>query len=224
MTCVAVWPPMAAFHHRSDVVYIDSVARDLGAVGRDGQAGLTEFAHHGEFSEAGRTIQHAPDLESFALQHIEVGTENLDRQRALQPGEGFVHGVFGGLRVIEDHAGKRRQLLLQIFNEIRLGVNGTLAPGLVGVRPQSDVELAIKKSGGIGAVVRPSEFRTDQGHLRIGLQDVADLGSELAGLLKGNGVGHGGAHPKLLRRGAAGTRRQSAESAAAMRRKSGSRQ
>ncbi len=52
-------------HNGSDVVDIDAIARDFGAVGVDDQAGLAEFAHDGEFGEAGSLVESVANLDGL---------------------------------------------------------------------------------------------------------------------------------------------------------------
>ena len=103
---MAAWPPTAACTTRFHVRHIDAVARDFVAIHVDQQAGLAELAHHGQLRESRNLRESSFDLERFVLQHVQVRAVDFHGQRALQSGERFVHGVFGGLRVIENHAGK----------------------------------------------------------------------------------------------------------------------
>ena len=103
-------PADGRLHHGFDVGHVDAVARNFVAVGVNQQARLAEFAHDGEFAETGDLREPPLDLEGFVLQDIQIGTVNFHGQRALQTGERFVHGVLGGLRVIENHAGKGVEL------------------------------------------------------------------------------------------------------------------
>ena len=70
--------------HALDVGDVDAVARDFFAVHVDLHAGLPQFAHDGEFGEAGHLLQHALDFDRFVFEHLQIGSENLHRQRALQ--------------------------------------------------------------------------------------------------------------------------------------------
>ena len=45
-------PAHGRLHHAFHVRHVDAVARDLVAVHVDQQAGLAEFAHHGQFGES----------------------------------------------------------------------------------------------------------------------------------------------------------------------------
>ena len=77
MTWVAAWPPTAACDHGLDVGDVDAVARDLRAVGVDDQAGLAEFAHDGEFGEAGGLVQNVLDFDGLFLENIEIGADRF---------------------------------------------------------------------------------------------------------------------------------------------------
>src|ERR1019366_7838482 len=55
---------------------------------------------------ANRGLHNVLDLYSFRFQNIQIIAEDFYRQRALQAGQRLVHGVLGGLRVVEDHAGE----------------------------------------------------------------------------------------------------------------------
>ena len=70
------------------------------------------------------------------------------------------------------------------------------APGLVLVGLQANIEFAVEKAGGIGAVVGTSQLGADHGDLRIRHQNVANLRSDLARLFERNRVRHGGPHPE----------------------------
>ena len=131
----------------------------------------------------------------LVLQRRQVGTEYFDGQRALQPGFGFIHGVLGGLGVIENDAGKHLQFLLHRLDQLRLGVNRP-APRLVVVRFQPHVELVVEKPGRVRGIVGTPQLVGHRGHLRKAQQDVADLGRKLGRFLERDGVGRGGAHPQ----------------------------
>ncbi len=142
-------------NHSFDVGNVDAVARNLVAIDVDQKAGLAKFAHYGEFGEAGYLAESVLDLDGFVLKYVQVVTIDFDRQRALEAGERFVHRVFGGLRVVEDNSGKGREFLVDGFDQLFL-VADVAGPGLVLVRLESNVELAVKKARGIGAIVGPS--------------------------------------------------------------------
>ena len=78
-----------ASHSRRDhgfhVGYVNSVARNLVAIHIEQQAGLAQFAHHGQFLEARNSGQHVLHLHRFVLQHGQVGAINFDGERTLQP-------------------------------------------------------------------------------------------------------------------------------------------
>ena len=58
----------------------------------------------------------------FASSTCEVRTEHLHRQRALEPGLRLVDGVLGRLGVVEDDAGKGRELLVDGVDQLGLAV------------------------------------------------------------------------------------------------------
>jgi hypothetical protein len=57
-------------------------------------------------------------------------------------------------------------------------------PGFVVVGLQSHIKLTIEKSGGIGAIVRATKLRADDGDHRILDQDVTNLRGESGGVLE----------------------------------------
>ena len=67
-----------------DVGDVEAVAGDLGAVDLDRQAGLAELLHQRDVADAAHVLQHALDRLALRLERIEVGAEDLHRQRALQ--------------------------------------------------------------------------------------------------------------------------------------------
>ena len=103
-----------------DVGDVQAVTGDLGAVNVHGQARLAEFPDQRDLFDPAHTFQHALDCLAFGFQRLEVRPEDLDRQRAFQAGFGFIHGVFGGLRVVENDAGKRLELLVNGLDQLRL--------------------------------------------------------------------------------------------------------
>lgn len=95
--------------HRFHVRHIDAVAGDLVAIHVDEQARLAQLAHHRQLGKARNVPQRVLDAQRQILQRLEVRAEDFHRQRALQAGEGLIHGVFGGLCVIENDARKGRE-------------------------------------------------------------------------------------------------------------------
>ena len=175
--------------------HIQSVARQFRPVRSDNQAGLPQLPHHRDLGNAGNFRQDFPGLLRLVLQRRQVGTEYFDGQRALQPGFGFIHGVLGGLGVIENDAGKHLQFLLHRLDQLRLGVN-LPAPRLVVVWFQPHVELVVEEPGRVRGVVGTPQLVGHRGHLRKAQQDVADLGRELGRFLERDGVRRRGAHPQ----------------------------
>ena len=116
-------------------------------------------------------------------------------KRALEAGERFVHGVFGGLRVVEDDAGKCFELLLDVRGQFGLVVNRSGLPGGVVVRLQTYIELVIEETGGsVPSSGRPSSEPTSvtMGYFSRMLRTCGENGSPL----KRNRIGHGGANPQ----------------------------
>ena len=107
-------------------------------------------------------VQHPLDRPPLRLQHLEVGTEDLHRQRALEPGLGLVDRVLGGLGVVEGDAGKGGELLVDGLDQLGLAVIAAV-PLAVGL--EADVELGVEEAGRIGAVVRPPVLGGDDGDL-----------------------------------------------------------
>ena len=186
----------AGLDHALDVGHVDAVARDFFAVHIDLHAGLAQLAHHRQLGEAGNLRKNALDLDRLVFQDLQILPVDFHRERALEARERLVHGVLGRLREVENHAGISGEFLLEVFGQLRLVPDRSLLPHLVLVRLQPDVELAIEKSGGIGAIVGAPQFRSDFRHLRIRHQDVANLRRELRRFLEGNRVRHRGAHPQ----------------------------
>ena len=148
-----------------DVGDVQAVARDPRAVDLDGQARLPEFLHQGDVPDAAHPLEDLLDGLALLLQRLQVGAEHLDGERAFQAGLRLVHRVFGRLGVVEDDAGKGRELLVD-----RVDQSGLVAIGAVPLRVgfQADVEFDVEEAGGIGAVVGAAEFRGDRGDLRKG--------------------------------------------------------
>ena len=72
--------------------------------------------------DAAHLLEDLLDRLALVLQRVQVGPEDLDRQRALQPGLRLVDRVLRRLGVVEDDAGKRLQLLVDGRDQLRLGV------------------------------------------------------------------------------------------------------
>ena len=105
-TWVATSPPMAVCDQPVDVGDIQAVARDLGAIDRDGEARLAELLHQRDVADAAHLLQHLLDRLALLLERLQVGAEHLDGQRALQAGLRLVHRIFGRLGVVEGDAGE----------------------------------------------------------------------------------------------------------------------
>ena len=195
ITWVAAVPPIAVSISVFTSLDVQPVPRQLFPVRRDRQAGLPQLPHHRDLGDARNLLQDALHLCGLLVQNLQVRAEDLHRQRTLQAGLRFIHGVLGGLRVVEDDPRECGELLLNGFDQLRLGVDRSL-PRAVAVGLQADVEFVVVKAGGIRPVVRPPQFVGHGRDLRKAQQDVADLGSQLGGLLEGNRVGRRGPHPQ----------------------------
>jgi len=60
-----------------DVGDVEAIARDLLAVGRDGEARLPELAHDGDLVDAAHFPEHCPDRVRLVLEDGEVGSEDF---------------------------------------------------------------------------------------------------------------------------------------------------
>ena len=103
-----------------DVGDIDSVSRDFVAVDVHEQAGLPQFAHHGEFRKAGHFGQGVLDLDRFILKHIQVVAVDFDGERTLEASQGFVNRIFCRLCVVEDNSGEGDEFLVDGFDQLLL--------------------------------------------------------------------------------------------------------
>ena len=65
------------------------------------------------------------DLGGLVFESLQVLSEDLDGERALEAGFGLVHGVFGGLGVVEDDARKGCEFLLYGLDQLRLGAQAS---------------------------------------------------------------------------------------------------
>src|SRR4029077_7901820 len=138
----------------------------------------------GELGETGSLVEDVLDFDSFFLENVEIGAEDFYREGALEASEGFVDGVFGGLGVIEDDAGIGFEFFLDVNDELLFRMDRAFFPRRVTVRFQADIKLAVEEAGGISAVIGTAEFGADDGNLRVFGEQVADLRSELAGVLE----------------------------------------
>ncbi len=161
-------------HDVVNVAYVETVARELLAVGCDDETRLAGLADDGDFGDARSVGENVFDLGSLGGQQVEIGAVDLYRQRALQAGFRFVDGVFSGLSVVEDNAGEGVELLLDRLDEARLGMDFAV-PGGVVIRLEADVEFVVEEAGGIGAVVGAAKLVGDRGHLRKAEQNIANL-------------------------------------------------
>ena len=184
---------MAVVIKRIDVGDVHAVTGDHGAVDFDVEAGLAEFLHQRHVLDAAHLLQDLFDGLALLFQHVQIGAENLDGQRALQTGFGFVHRVLRRLGVVENDSGKLLELLVDGLDQFGLGA---IRAGPFRVRLKTDVKLDVEKAGRIRAVVGPRQFGGDGGDFGKGFQYLPDLRRDLRRFVVGNGVGHRGAHPQ----------------------------
>ena len=91
------------------------------------------------------------------MQQVQIRPVDLHRQRTLESCECLVDGILGGLRVIENNSGKTGQTLVDRLDQFFLVVKLAI-PSFIAVGFESDVKLAVEKTGRIGAIVRPTQF------------------------------------------------------------------
>ena len=113
-------PADRGFDQRIDVRDVQPVAGDQLTVRFDRQARLSELAHQGDAGDAGNGGQHFAHRFGLALERLQTGPEDLDGERALQPGLRLVHRILGRLREVEDDPGKGVELLLDRVHELGL--------------------------------------------------------------------------------------------------------
>ena len=176
-----------------DVGDVQAVAGDFGAVDVHRQARLAEFLDQRDLLDPAHPFQHALDRLCLWFERLQVRPEYLDRQGAFQAGLGFIHGVFGGLGVVEDDAGKRLELLVDGLDQLRLRVIGAVP---FAVRLEPDEEFHVEEAGRVGAVIRPAMLGGDHGDFGERAENLAHLRRDLARFLEGDRVGHGGANPQ----------------------------
>ncbi len=184
------------FHQRVHVAHVQAVARQFGAVRSDGQAGLAQFPHHGDLGDARNLVEDVLHLVRLFFQRAQVRAEDLHRQGALQPRLGFVHRVFGRLRVVEDDARETPPASSARPRSVPAwcGWRPARTCREYGFRPTKN-SLLKKPVGSVPSSGRPSSLATvvTCGKLE---QDVADLRRELGRLFERNGVRRGGPHPQ----------------------------
>ena len=152
-------------NQRVDVADVEPVVGDLPAVRRNEQAGLTELPDNRDIRDPPDTGEQPLDLVRLGLQGLEVRAEDLDRQATLQSRFGLVHRIFGGLRVVEDDAGERREPLIDRADELPFSADTSLPGGIV-VGLQSDIELVVEEPGWVGAIIRAPQLVCHRGDLR----------------------------------------------------------
>ena len=139
-----------------DIRDIQTVAGDLSAVDGDGQAGLPQFLHQSDVADAAHLLQDLFDGEChFFCSTFRSEPNTLTARALLQSGFRFVHRILGRLGVVEDDAGKGRQLLIHGLDQRRLGAVGA---GPFGVRLKTHEKLDVEEAGGIGAVIGPAQL------------------------------------------------------------------
>ena len=60
------------------------------------------------------------DFDGFLLENVEVGAKDFYRQSALESGESFVDGIFGGLGVVKDDTRIGFEFFLDVLDELLL--------------------------------------------------------------------------------------------------------
>ena len=143
----------------------------------------------------------APARSSAALlrpsfERLEIGAENLDRQRALETGLGLVHRIFGRLRVVEDDAGKRRRASAGWRRSAAalVRIDPRQAGSSYGLRPTKYSSLK-NPIGSVPSSARPSSLATVVTCGKLSSR-LAHLRPELRRLVERNRVGHRRAHPQ----------------------------
>ncbi len=89
-----------------DIRDVESVARDFRPIDFDGQAWLPELLDQGDVADSAHLLQDLLDRFAFLFEGAQIGTENLDREGALQSRFSLIHRILGGLSVVEVDAGK----------------------------------------------------------------------------------------------------------------------
>src|SRR5262249_49795829 len=160
------------------------------------QAGLAEFAYDRELLEAVGVSEKVADLDGLLFENIKIRSKDFDGKSGFQTGERFIHGIFGGLRVIEYDTGIGFELALDVLFQFGFIADRSLTPGFVAVGLESDVELTVEKSRRVGAIVRTAKLGADNGDHRISVEYAADLRRKLRRILKSDRIRHGGANPE----------------------------
>ncbi len=146
-----------------DVVDVETIAGNFGAVHGHGQAGLAELADDGDLGDSAHLLDDCFDRVSLLFEHLEVGAEDLHGQCALQTGLGLVHGVLGWLCEVEDDTRESLQLL---FDRVGQCCFVLVVPVPLVVRLQPNEELVVVEACRVGPVVGPPQLVGDHGHLR----------------------------------------------------------
>src|ERR1700723_2503324 len=144
-------PPYRGRDHSFHIRNVYPITCNLVAIDIDQEAGLAKFSHNREVSEAGHIGEDVFDLYRFVLKHVQVVTVYFDRQRTLKAGQCFIHSILGRLSVVEDDSREGGEFLIDRFDEL-LFIAGLAGPRFVLVWLQADVELAVKKTGGISTI------------------------------------------------------------------------
>ena len=94
-------------HYGFDVGDVDAIAGDFVAIPSMSRLGWPSSRTTVSSVKPGRSVENVLDFDGFFLRTFRSGPIYFDGERALEAGQGFVHGVFGGLREVEDDAGIR---------------------------------------------------------------------------------------------------------------------
>ena len=154
ITCVAACPPTAACTTASTSATLMPYRAILSRSTSISRLGWPSSRTTVSSVNPGTCDKPPLDFQRLVLKNIQIGPIDFHRQRALQAGQCFVHGIFSRLRVVENHAGKRCKLLLNIFGQLRFVVDRAAFPGGIAIGFQSHVKLIVEETGGIGAVIR----------------------------------------------------------------------
>src|ERR1022692_1143675 len=103
-----------------------------------------------------RPWQHVLEpLRGYLLVAERLWREGRKYQRTLEAGQCFVHGIFGGLGIVENNSGEGREFLIDRLDELFL-IADFASPGFVLVGLEANVEFAVEETSGIGAIVGTS--------------------------------------------------------------------
>src|SRR5271169_1853643 len=134
---------------------VDPIPCDLVPIDVDQQTRLAKFSHNREIGKPWHLGKYVLDLDRFVLKHVQIFPVYFDRQRTLETSQGLVHGILGGLGIVENDSGKGSEFLVDRFDELFF-LADFAGPYFVFVWLEANVELAVKEAGGISAIVGTS--------------------------------------------------------------------